>query len=341
MTTPVIPLVDNAGMPSMTNQPRRPKAPNNALEPVSIARGDTLERVIFKGSRKALNRRDLHLALEPIVRLWISANCSWDSLFIGDYRFLIFSMEVAPETEVYVQFWSEPMETVAWEVSSGKRNPPTDEWLAGDRARRIEGLGFAIGGNAENYYRTVPIVTAADVAAVAKAVVKIFYTGFDYRGTRPIRARMVHDGRSETKAAYDSFTPEDVSKVFAGLGFRVEEAVEEDDEVPPMIRCRKRGTYTLVQFDERVAENLFRRIRLEADVELPREERERLKSSPDAPEGAEPVATVSVVHPFGGGVTLEWLIERIQEWEAVLAEHRREVRRGRADKVAATTDRVH
>jgi hypothetical protein len=180
----------------------------NDIEPVSIARGESLERVIFRGSRHAMSRRDLHVALEPIVRAWIRAACSWDSLAIGDYRFVIFSIDVAPETQVYVQFWSEPMEPVVWEVSSGKWNPPADEWLAGDRARRIEAMGFAIGGNAENYHREIDPDTPADIAAAAKAVVNIFYSGFDYRGTRPIIARMEYQGRSQPNATYDSFTPE-------------------------------------------------------------------------------------------------------------------------------------
>ena len=168
--------------------------------PLSIDRDEKLERVIFRGTRKPMTRRDLHVALEPIVRKWIRAACTWNSLAVGDYRFLIFEMEVAPETLLYVQFWSEPMEPVLWEVSSGRWNPPADEWLAGERAERIEALGFAIGGNAENYHRTVDISTPADAAAVAKQVVRIFYEGFDYRGAQPIVARVVHDGRSMLKA---------------------------------------------------------------------------------------------------------------------------------------------
>jgi hypothetical protein len=254
-------------------------------------------------------------------------------------------MYVAPETMVYVQFWSEPLEPVVWEVSSGRWNPPADEWLAGERAKRIEALGFAIDGNAENYHRTVEIETAADIADVAKAVVKIFLDGFDYRGTRQIRAKMTYQGRSKAQATYDSFTPEDVSKVFAGLGFRVEEPIAQDDEeeAPVMIRCRKRGTNTVVQFDEQVGdENLYRRVRFASDVVLPEEERQRLIASHEAPEGAEPVVRISVVHPFGGGVTLGWLVERIREWDAMLAEHRRAARRGgKRAAVAATPDTVH
>jgi hypothetical protein len=124
-------------------------------------------------------------------------------------------------------------------------------------------------------------------------------------------------------------------KVFAILGFRVEEAVDDEGEdPPPVIRCRKRGAYTLVKFEERVDDdNLFRRLRFSANLELPEEERRRMKDRADAPEGAEPVATVSVVHSFGGGVSLEWLMERIREWDEVLAENRQEVRR--AVKAAA------
>jgi hypothetical protein len=239
-----------------------PAAAKRIQQPLVITRGETIERVIFRGSRKALSRRDLHVTLEPIFRRWIHAACSWEGMVLGDYRFVIFSMKVAPETQVYVQFWSEPMEPTVWEVSSGKWNPPADEWLAGGRARRIEGLGFAIGGNAENYHRTVRVQSAAEISAVAKTVVDIFYTGFDYRGTRPIVAEMAHQGRSQTKATYDWFTPQDVAKVFAGLGFRVEESVQgDDDKAAPALRCRRRAILTQVDFDERVNEdNLYRRV---------------------------------------------------------------------------------
>jgi hypothetical protein len=58
-----------------------------------------------------------------------------------------------------------------------------------------------------------------------------------------------------------------------------------------------------------------------------------MKIRADVPESAEPVATMSVVHSLGGGVSLEWLMERIREWDEVLAENRRGVRQ--AVKAAA------
>jgi hypothetical protein len=56
---------------------------------------------------------------------------------IGDHKFVCFSIDVARETRMYVQFWSEPLEPVLWEVSSGKWNRPADKWLAGERSERV------------------------------------------------------------------------------------------------------------------------------------------------------------------------------------------------------------
>jgi hypothetical protein len=263
---------------------------------------------------------------------------------LGDYRFLVFAIDVAPETQVYVQFWSEPFEPVIWEVSSGRWNPPADEWLAGDRAARIEAMGFTIGGSAENYHREVEITTAADIAAIAKDVVKIFYSGFDYRGTAPIVVKLVHEGRSEMKETFDAMTPADVAKAFALLDFKTEELADKDDQDGPvLLRCRKRGRITVVELLDRVdGEDLYRRLRFEAQVDLPPEERERLLRDPAAPDGAEPYAAVSVVHALSGGVTLDWLLARIDEWDSVLAADRREARlRKRRDKVSVPNATVH
>jgi hypothetical protein len=314
---------------------------------IVVARGETLERVLFEGSRTEMSRRDLHVALEPIVRRWIHAACSWDELAIGDYRFIIFGLDVAPETQLYVQFWSEPAEDVVWEVSSGKWNPPADEWLAGERARRIEALGFAIGGNADNYHRVVPVRNAADVAAIAKAVVRIFYDGFDYRGQAPISVTLAYEGRSEPNLTFESFTPEDVTKVLTTLGFRVEELGERedaDDEAPDsvVLRCRRKGTTTLVELGHRVeGENLYQAARLAADVKPTREQLQNLFAENPPPADAEPVLTISTVLAFDGGVTLGWLIQRMADWEIALAEHRRAQRRSTRRAVPPGTTAVH
>ncbi len=299
---------------------------------VTIRRNEENHDILFYGSPAPMTRGALHAALEGHVRAWIRAACIWRELAIGDHRFLSFSIEIAPGVHVFVQFRSEPAEPLRWEVSSGRSHPPTGEWLAGERAARIEALGFAIGGEAQNYQREVEVSTPAEVAALAREVVTILYDAFEYRGTQPIAVRLLHEGRAELKATFAAFTPQDVSKVFAGLGFTVEEPDGEDQvTAPPVIRCRKRGTETLVYFWDQVAgEHLYARVRFEADMELPEEERQLLKDAAEAPEDGDPYTTVSVVHAFSGGVTLEWLIARIGEWDAMLREGRRAVRKGRS-----------
>lgn len=41
------------------------------------------------------------------------------------------------------------------------------------------------------------------------------------------------------------------------------------------------------------------------------------------------MVTASVVHAFGGGVTVAWVVERIHEWDAMLSAHLIEARRSR------------
>lgn len=303
---------------------------------VTIRRNELNEDILFYGSPTPMTRGELHAAIEGHVRAWIRAACIWRELAIGDHRELAFSIEAAPGVHVYLRFRSEPAEPLLWEVSSGRSHPPTGAWLAGERAERIEARGFTIRGTAENYQREVDVSTSAEAAALAREVVTFLYDAFDYRGTQRITARLEHDGRAELKPTFHAFTPQDVSKIFAGLGFDVEEPHPEDREsAPPMIRCRKRGTGTLVHFWDQVAgEHLYARVRFEADMELPEEDRNFLTDAPGAPEDADPYTTVSVVHAFSGGVTLEWLIARIGEWDAMLREGRRAVRKGRSRRSA-------
>jgi hypothetical protein len=52
---------------------------------------------------------------------------------------------------LFVNPWSEPLEPVRWQVSSGRTHEPTRRWLGPDRADRIRVFGFEIGGDAEDF----------------------------------------------------------------------------------------------------------------------------------------------------------------------------------------------
>jgi hypothetical protein len=82
-----------------------------------------------------------------------------------------------------------------------------------------------------------------------------------------------------------------------------------------------------VEFGDRVdGENLYRRVDFSADVVLSDEQREDLRQASGGTHGDEPVGTIAGVHAFGGGVTIDWLIERITGWDEVLREQQRVAR---------------
>ena len=305
----------------------QPAPRRKTIEASEIEKGRAVERIIFKPRRRLMTRAALHRALDRVIGEWLTAACAWDDLAIGDHRFVIFSTDVRRDTHVYVQFWSEPMELVLWEVSSGNWNPPADVWLAGERSQRIEAFGFEIGGEAGNFQREVGIGSPADAARIAHEVVDLFYSAFDYRGTTALAAMLGYEGRSEVRPTFEAFTPQDVGKLFSEYGYRVEEAEIERDGEPPMLRCRKRGVSTMVEFGEQVPdENLYGTARLSCELKARPEDLPALSPSQEAAGAGLPMLAVSRFLPFKGGVTLDWVIARLVEWEAMIASRSRRAR---------------
>jgi hypothetical protein len=313
---------------------------------ISIRRNEEHHDVIFSGRPAEMSPRELHVALGPALRAWIRAACTWRQIAIGDHRSLSFSVSVAPDVQACVRFWSEPLEAVRWEISSAQKHPSTGQWLPAMPADRLEAFGFTIGGDREHYHRSVALETPADVATVAGQVIDILYNAFDYRGRQPITATLVHEGRAELKATFEAFTAHDLSKVFTGLGFRVEPPVVEDGDLaePRVLRFRKHGVSTRVHLWDRSEKgDVYARVRFEAEMEVPEEDRQRLLDESIVLESGETHAMVSVVHAFSGGVTLAWLVARIEEWDAMLREGQRTVRKGRPHRPAppATRGTIH
>jgi len=295
----------------------------NVKTPV-LARGEIAETTLFPGRKRPMSRGELRRALAPAVASCLKATCLWDATAaVGDYRFVTFATDVTPKVHVYIQFWSEPWEPVLWEVSSGRSHAPTAKWLAGERAGRIEALGFAIGGKAENFRRQVDVRAAADATRIARAVVDICYDCFDYRGLRPVQAQMSYQSRGELELAYDSFTPEDLLKILIACGFRA--TAMDGDESAPVLCVSRRGIETTVMCLDRVEDrNLFQRAVLAADVDVPDSiaaavataARPVIDRVPD-------VIKMGTTLAFDGGVTVGWVMRRIQEWDQTMASSKR------------------
>jgi hypothetical protein len=279
-----------------------------------------------------MTQQELHSELDCLVSEWVAAACVWSNanLSLGDFRFVIFSTEVAPETEVFVQLWSEPLEPVSWEVSSGHWDPPAGKWLAGARSDRISAFGFEIGGRAENFQKEVLIQSQADVTSVALTIIDILYAGFDYRGTARLDARICYESRAKSRPVVVSCTPEDVGKVFVHDGHRLTD--NNHDEDAPALQFTYRGIVTNVRFHDKIPDHhLFETSGL--TCVLPARVYGAQSTHPTtsnnqagSDDEAKKVEIGTTLH-FSGGVTVEWLSKRIASWSAMIVTHQHEIRR--------------
>ena len=297
-----------------------------------------VEETLFAGGRSTFTREALHRRLDDAVGRWVAATCLWDREFVlGDYRFVVFAIDVAPRTQVYVQLWSEPLEPVLCEVSSGRWNPPADKWLAGDRAAHIEAFGFAIGGQAENFQREFSVKSAADVRRLARVIVDIMYAGFDYRGLAPVEAHICYESRATPRPVLDALTPEDLAKVFAAHGYALRSQTDEEDR--PVITLMTRGVLTTVAFGDRAPdEPLFRTAVVSCEVPPSDEEAIEMRQLLErlGPGMQVSRAPREILLQFDGGVTPEWLSRRVALWTAMIVQDQQQRRRARRMRMTAT-----
>jgi hypothetical protein len=313
----------------------------------SPERGDVLETTIFSARGKPMSRENLQRALTPVVARWLRATCVWKSgTIIGDYRFVVFSIAITPDVQVYVQFWSEPGEPVIWEVSSGHWNPPADKWLAGERSERIAAFGFELAGNADNFQREIEIRTPRQADRIAATVVDIMYAGFDYRGLRPVQAELVYECRAALRPVYEGFTPEDLARIFTACQFRaalIDDLVDSDDERPVIKAVRRGITTTVTCMGALPDQRLYTAATLTAGAYMPPADLRAVRRVLDAAIGPPDSLEFGTTLVFEGGVTVEWLVGRIQAWDDMTWAWRKEARRKEreARKLPSVSEPVH
>jgi hypothetical protein len=293
----------------------------------AIERGETVGGVLYRATKRPKTRAKLQRVLAPVVAGWIEATCRWDDdPALSDHRFVVFTIDVAPKVQVYIQFWSAPDEPVIWEVSSGHWHEPTGKWLAGERSRRIAAFGFEIGGASENFRQEVEISSRDEARRIARTVVDICYDGFDFRGLQDLRGTLVYESRATPELTYQGFTHEDLLAIFRASGYRAEIVPDEDGE--PEIRASRRGIQTSVVCTDCVDddEGVFRKALLTTDVKPPAADVAAVRrvAAPLLRRADHAVMTLGTTLTFGGGVTVEWVMERLHEWDATTRNARRQ-----------------
>ena len=164
-----------------------PASRSRSRKRLVIPRGTVATLQITPPGKAPLTRDDLTTGIAGPITDLVAATCLWkdDGWQIGDYRFMVLSVHLAKGVELYVQLWSEPLEPVLWEVSSGRANPPADQAMAGEPSALVRRLGFRIAGQAKNFRREVAVANRRDAARTAAEVVAILYTRSAIAAGRP------------------------------------------------------------------------------------------------------------------------------------------------------------
>jgi hypothetical protein len=259
----------------------------------------------------------------PVVTARIWSACCWAGDFgeywkIGDYNYLVLSVEPGEDTSLYVQYWSEPMESVQVEVCSGERNPGALRHMGPRQREQVAAMGYAIGGAASNFGKEIRVRTAADAGAVAEEALRILFDVFGYRGQWSLEAEWCQGERADHDAVHSSLTLEDFAKVAAHVGFDVDMR----DGVHPAVAMRHGRRHSVAGLGGQVrGRRLFTRITLETLVTSRRPIADdtfalaRLElDGANVHRQGEKALVVTMVLRLDGGVTLAWLVQSLREW---------------------------
>jgi hypothetical protein len=113
--------------------------------------------------------------------------------YLGDYRFLVLDTLTASGIEAFVQIWSEPFDELVVEVGPGDRDDAARQAFA-DRIREsLYDRGFEIGGNADNFRKTLPSPAKEDSPRVARELLAILMDVLGYDGRTDLAYKLQQD----------------------------------------------------------------------------------------------------------------------------------------------------
>jgi hypothetical protein len=115
------------------------------------------------------------------------------------------------------------------------------------------------------------------------------------------------------------------------------------DDDTPIIRVSRRGIETTITCVERVEdEHLYRHALLTADVEVPPEIAAAVtEAAAPVVEGAPNVIKLGTSLMFDGGVTVGWVVRRLEDWDAMMRSSQTTVRPRVGAKARKPSRRVH
>jgi hypothetical protein len=225
-------------------------------------RDEDVQRTILRAQDRDIDAETLlRWCAGRLVRsIWRTVHWQWEDYGIawkvGDFNFLILESTVAPGLIVYAQIWSEPMESVLVEVSSGAWNPGARPTTDQAGRARLKALGFKVGGEARNFRKEVTVASPADAEVLAAEMLRIFADVFGFTGRTPLTVRLVRGERATRAVVHESLTPADMGKLLTSLGCSV---AHEASGRHPFLFAERRGLTFGVRCDApEPGSNLYR-----------------------------------------------------------------------------------
>ncbi len=222
------------------------------------------EVVLLEGGDADLSLEDIVARCGQRVCELVEEACRWRRNVVGregrawkpgDHNILVFETTAAVDAELFVQFWSEPLEPIEWQVCSGQGRPAVKALLGPQAEEELRALGFEPGADPPNYRKTVTIANTGDARAVARETLRVFVEALGYRGRTPLVARIGAGTRARRQWVHGALTPEDVQKMFRRAGCR---AVRAEAPEVPVLNVEHHGLkYSAVMYARLADSNLY------------------------------------------------------------------------------------
>jgi len=171
--------------------------------PLLPARPFEDDGVLLPASDAALSPDELRERCEDLVASHLERVCRWppaargENWQPGDYSFYVLEFPAGPEAPFFVQFWSEPGGEVIMEVASGEANTALKPFVTEPLRRSLAERGFTLGGEAENFRKTLGLNQAGGVEGLAREALTVLTDCLGYDGRVPLSYRL-YLGRPET-----------------------------------------------------------------------------------------------------------------------------------------------
>jgi hypothetical protein len=134
------------------------------------------------------------IVLRPLINL-VRQVTDWtdpsgdEGRYLGDYRFLVLDTITASGIKTFVQIWSEPFDELTVEVGPGDRADAALQSFADQIRESLHDRGFEIGGNANNFRKTLPTPRREDAPRIARELLAILIDVLGYDGRADLAYR--------------------------------------------------------------------------------------------------------------------------------------------------------